>query len=324
MSQTQRIVWIDNAKGLILFFVLLYHAKFPWHIVGFVSSWFMPCFFLISGLLFGMKNNSLKQTVLHRIKTLLVPYVGLSVLFVFLNPNNYQGDVLSHFKTNAWDILMGNSGFMTVSLWFVYVLFEVCCATSILHYATRKFNQAFRFGTVGIVMAACLVGDAFFHNMLLPFKLSDFFIAWLMYLTGYMLQPQLKHMEDIPISKIAVSAMVMLAVAIVLYAIGYSRSCVWEELRRIGLLLTGAVPLIGIVYGLTQWLKENFICESLRYLANNAMCFLAVHLWVICIYQTYMPCYNPYWAATIALTVSLLVMPLANRYTPRLVGKKRS
>ena len=45
--------------------------------------------------------------------------------------------------------------------------------------------------TTGLVMTGCLVLDALFHDASLPIKLSDFFIAWFMYLLGYTLQSSL-------------------------------------------------------------------------------------------------------------------------------------
>ena len=321
MTQSERILWIDNAKGLILFFVLLYHAKFPWLIVDFVSSWFMPCFFLISGLLFRLKNDSLKQTLIHRTKTLLIPYFALSILFVFLNPNNYDGCSIKPFMTNAWDILMGNSGFMTVSLWFVYVLFEVCCATAILHKFIANFNISLQLCVIGAIMIGCITGDILFRNQALPFKLSDFFIAWLMYLLGYLTQPMLKRLQNFSVTKHVIISFLSLLIAIALFATKNPENYIASEMHRIVLLFAGSFSFIGLTYSATTLIQENFIGTSLRYLANNAMCFLAVHLWVICLCQLYMPVYHPYSAAAIALTISLLIIPLAGKYTPWLIGK---
>lgn len=323
MTQSERILWIDNAKGLILFFVLLYHAKFPWLIVDFVSSWFMPCFFLISGLLFRLKNDSLKQTLIHRTKTLLIPYFALSILFVFLNPNNYDGCSIKPFMTNAWDILMGNSGFMTVSLWFVYVLFEVSIATLILHRVTKDLSSMQRYCIIGAMMMVCLVMDALFHKSLLPLKLSDFFVAWFMYLLGYAFQPYVSRTQTMSTSRLLLFTGISFGISIILFALNSSYNPVIAESLRIGLALCGSFALIGMVCILTRIIPENFIGKSLRYLATNAICFLAVHMWVICMCQHYLLQYNPYVAATLGMTVSLLLMPLADRYTPWLVGKQR-
>lgn len=324
MSQ-QRIQWIDNAKGLIIFFVLLLHAKIPWHSVNFVGSWFMPCFFLISGLLFRMKNDSIKDTIFHRVRTLLVPYISLSVLFVFLNPNTYQGNILANFKTNAWDIMMGFSGFMTMSLWFVYTLFEVCCATTILHKIIQHFKIIHKNYIIGFIMLCCIICDRlYFQSTILPFNLADFFISWFMYLFGYLLQPHQKCLEKIPIRKLLYFAIITLVLSIVLYEVKYPTNTIVSEAKRIASLLTATFSLITLTFALTHLIPDNFIGASLRYLANNAMCFLAVHMWVICMCELYMPLYNPYLVAILALTLSLVLMPFANKFTPWLVGKSRS
>lgn len=271
----------------------------------------MPCFFLISGLLFRMKNDSFKDTVLHRIRTLLVPYFILSVLFVFLNPNNYQGNVLLSFRTNIWDILMGNSGFMTVSLWFVYVLFEVCVATVALHQITKGLSEPMQRWIVVAAMAGCIMMDALFHGTLLPCKLSDFFIAWSMYLLGYRLRQYLNSVQNLSIPWLVVFAGLLSACSFFLFGIKSPADCFLSEIHRIGLILSGSFSLLSIIIILTRAIPENFIGTSLRYLSNNALCFLAVHMWVICLCQQYMPHYNPYHAATLGLTASLILMPLA-------------
>lgn len=324
MSESQRIIWIDNAKGLILFFVLIIHAQFPWHVLSFVCSWIMPCLFLISGFLFRIKNDSIRETIIHRTKTLLIPYFALSILFVFLNPNNYNGDVLAHFKSNAWDILMGTSGFMTISLWFVYVLFELYCVTTILHKLLHQQNSILRYGVLFFVGAICIVLDALFKDITLPFKLSYFFMSMFMYLLGYMAQDQIKYMSRISNKQVSISALIAVVVSIVVYLFPKPNNPFVSELLRVGLLLTGSVSLIGIVYVMTQIVPENFIGRSLRYWAKNAMCFLAFHMWTICLCNLYMPCMSPYIRATLAMVVFLVFAPITNKYTPWLLGKSLS
>ena len=317
--------------------VILYHAQVPWYLVRYVSSWFMPCFFLISGLLFELKANSVKQTCTHRVKTLLCPYFMLSFLFVFLNPNNYHGDILHNFQVNAWDILMGNSGFMTVSLWFVYVLFEVCCMTAIGHYLTKTMKPIARKGIFILTLVCCLIADFFLFQTSLPFKLGDFFIAWFMYLLGYMLQPYIKRREeyqtlpDPPLKGrrralsniyLIVSSLFLLSVAIALH-VWQSADGTHKLLIRVPLFLFGSFSAMGVAYVLTQMIPHNFIGTVLGYLSKNAMCLLAIHMWVICMIRQYVPSCNPLFVAICALGVSLLIMPFSSRYFPWLVGKNR-
>lgn len=324
MADTQRIQWIDNAKGLILIFVILFHAKVPWHIVAYVSSWFMPCFFFISGLLFRTKADAnLWENIKHRIHTLLIPYFVLSLLFILLNPNNYQGDILHRFTSNIWDTLMGNSGFMTVSLWFVYVLFEVNCATTILHLISRKLSVITQNGIIVVVIMGCIVADSFLHNQSLPFKLSDFFISWAMYLGGYLLQNKIFTSQGRHLRHRIILLILALAISIVTFCLFGEHGKLMTECLRILLLLSGTCALIETVLICTKYIHENVIGTSLRYLANNAMCILAVHMWVICLCLQYKGTYNPYISAFLGLSVSLLLIPIFNKLVPWSIGKTR-
>lgn len=321
MQQSQRVQWIDNAKGIMLLAVVMYHAYSSSPVLQYVAYWVMPCFFFISGLLFRMRNESVKDTMVHRAKTLLVPYLLLSTLFVFLNPNNYNGDILTHFKTNAWDILMGYSGFMTISLWFVYVLFEVCFVMTVLHKLLVRQNDALKYGLLTVVGIVCIVWDAICKDMTLPFKLSHFFMSMFMYMLGYMLQHHIKNLSNIPMPWLAVCALITQAVAIMLYIAQDSTNLFLSEMCRVGMMLMSTASLISIVYVMTHSVRENVVGRSLRYIANNGMCVLAVHMWTICMCHLYLPYQNPYVIAILALIVSLLLAPITNRFTPMLVGK---
>lgn len=324
MPNSQRIQWIDNAKGIMLLLVVMYHAYSSSPVLQYVADWVMPCFFFISGLLFRMKNESIKDTFVHRTKTLLVPYFLLSVLFVFLNPNNYYGDILSHLKTNAWDILMGYSGFMTISLWFVYVLFEVCITTTVLHKIINTLHPILKYGICIGIGVFCLVMDACCKDMNLPCKLSYFFMAMIMYLLGYLLRDRFNDLSHVHISWIAVIAVIMLVFSVALYVIPEMSNMFLSEAVRLGLMLTSTVSLTGAVYVLTNVCPENFVGRLLRYMANNAMILLAVHMWTICMCHIYIPGCHPYLVAVIALLMSFIFMPLTDRYAPWLVGKRRS
>lgn len=324
MANAQRIQWIDNAKGLILIFVILFHAKVPWHIIAYISSWFMPCFFFISGLLFRMQADAnLWGTIKHRIHTLLIPYFALSFLFILLNPNNYQGDISHRFMSNIWDTIMGNSGFMTVSLWFVYVLFEVNCATAILHKMVLKMPMAARNGILGLTVVGCIVGDTFLHNYSLPFKLSDFFILWFMYLIGYIYRDRIIQEKEVSSRNIAFITIICLGLSLAAYSLSGAHNLFISESLRLLLLLSSTFMLAGVVWIGARIIPQNFIGTSLRYLASNAMCILAVHMWVICLCLQYIGTYSPYLTATLGLSVSLLLIPIFNRLMPWAIGKTK-
>lgn len=127
----QRVLWIDQLRGIAIFLVILGHVELPDKINGLIYSFHMPLFFIITGL--TMKNKKLlqinmKKYVISQIKHLLIPYFWMSFM---MYPLWYL--VSCYWEENSVTvpqvlkgIFLGNS-LICVStsnaLWFVLVLF---------------------------------------------------------------------------------------------------------------------------------------------------------------------------------------------------------
>jgi fucose 4-O-acetylase-like acetyltransferase len=71
---TNRINWIDIAKGIGIFLVVLGHTGIPVKLSYWIYSFHMPLFFFISGMCFDIsKYQSFKSILLKKSKTLLLP-----------------------------------------------------------------------------------------------------------------------------------------------------------------------------------------------------------------------------------------------------------
>lgn len=82
MHQT-RYQWIDNCKAIGLLLVILGHGRlFPESWQQFIYSFHMPLFFILSGLLY--KYKSPKETLVHDILRLLIPYVLINIICLFV------------------------------------------------------------------------------------------------------------------------------------------------------------------------------------------------------------------------------------------------
>lgn len=80
--QTTRYQWIDNCKTIGLLLVILGHGRlFPESYQQFIYSFHMPLFFILSGLLY--KYKSAKETLLHDIRRLIIPYLLINCICLF-------------------------------------------------------------------------------------------------------------------------------------------------------------------------------------------------------------------------------------------------
>ena len=86
-SKKERIYWIDAAKIIAMFFIVLSHTiayseKLQW-LYKYVSSFHVVLFFTISGLTFCIeKYHNYKEFFIKKFKSIMVPYFVFAVLFL--------------------------------------------------------------------------------------------------------------------------------------------------------------------------------------------------------------------------------------------------
>ena len=141
-----RIAWIDVMKGFLFTLVVLGHflttlptPEFLIEIYDFFSPFRMPAYFFLSGLLFSTRR--LKTYILYiksKSRTLLLPYISLSIVFLLLDWNIY-----SDFDYLLFDLkrifISGVSAYKSQPLWFVFTLYVVC----LLYYPFHQFGNRY-------------------------------------------------------------------------------------------------------------------------------------------------------------------------------------
>ena len=167
---TDRLGYIDTAKGLGIIFVLVQH-----HLLGVepINNWLlsfhMPLFFIISGYLYAYKDNYKKpvsQVIISKLKGLLFPYLTLScivivwhlfffgVLFPDSKPENTTCEI----------VLLTISTYGYHAFWFITCLFY----SSIIFAFLRKFHLH---NIVCIILLVVLLGVLNYSNQIDGFLL---------------------------------------------------------------------------------------------------------------------------------------------------------
>lgn len=78
---TKRIAWIDYAKSLAIFLVVLLHVHTGPAAAVFINAFIMPMFFIMSGYLFTYQRNpSQQQFLIKRSRQILFPYFWIGVV----------------------------------------------------------------------------------------------------------------------------------------------------------------------------------------------------------------------------------------------------
>ena len=101
----RRILWLDQLKAVGFFLVILGHMDIPGALNGWIYSFHMPLFFLVSGFTLNLKKTAeapLRAQVPKLLKRMVLPYVWIELIclcFSFLNTVLLQGKEL-HLARN--------------------------------------------------------------------------------------------------------------------------------------------------------------------------------------------------------------------------------
>lgn len=160
----KRVTYLDLAKGLGIILVVLGHMEnISTELRIWISSFHMPLFFVISGMLIALKNevsadgnsSDLRQLTIKKAKGIMVPYFWFSLIYIPIDVMNlYIENVDGHtFVQNILD----SATFSGVSvMWFLPALFIAEVSALIIIEKSgqiiRKINN-----NIAIVYAGVLV-----------------------------------------------------------------------------------------------------------------------------------------------------------------------
>ena len=193
----ERLIWIDIAKGITILLVIIGHTiktdTFLWR---FIFSFHMPIFFIISGYLF--KENTLKKLIKKNLKRMFVPYLGTSLIIVFIAvfakmflhhtfysmPEDLSSLCISiiygcgvnypKFFTPIW---------MIGAIWFLLCLFFAEIFFAITIQLTSKLNIYIQ---ATIIVFLSFVGFFIGQYIFLPWNIDISLVALVFLYAGYM------------------------------------------------------------------------------------------------------------------------------------------
>lgn len=188
----KRVDYLDMLKCLGMFIVVSghihpYYGWFSLPLHGFV----IPLYFLLSGMTFKRgKFPTLWAFVKHRAKTLLLPYLILSIVtWAFWAAFN----VASHNQVDLWGPLLqtfiaqGSGGFLihNVPLWFLPCLFVI----EVLYYMIDKLPEWANILCCVLlsILGACMISWWQGPFVLLPWSIESAFVAIIFYCAGNLL-----------------------------------------------------------------------------------------------------------------------------------------
>lgn len=187
---TSRLSYIDIAKGIGIFLVIWGHIILSGPGYNFIYAFHMPLFFFLSGFVFSKnKYKNIKEFFVKKLKTLILPYMVLSILtylYWALIETRFTGS--TNLVKPFWQIFIsqGSGGYMlhNIPMWFVLCLFLL----EIIYYFISKLKNNKIRNTVilllGITGCFMTLENNFFDFRKLFWSLEIAFVALPFYAIG--------------------------------------------------------------------------------------------------------------------------------------------
>lgn len=295
---SSRIKWIDIAKGIGIFYVILSHKQLG-ILDTHVNSFFMPFFFFLSGCTFSIKNSGF---VKKKVKSLLIPYASITcVLFVIYLITLLGKTILKHATLSISSVTMPilgsiyntyslydpskissnvvNIKFLVMDngpLWFLTCLFVM----EVMFYMIIKTSEKYKCKNiiyVSLILFA-LVGYILkiYSVFLLPWSIDTAFSCLIFFGTGFVIKNKIRHIQ----TKYYLIAIVFLLINICFYKLN---SNVEVSIRAYGNFIffyISAFAGIGFYVIISQIISKNIklLDKYFIFLGKNTLVLLGFHL----------------------------------------------
>ncbi len=172
----KRLTYLDLARGIGILLVVLGHLEYISESVrGFISAFHMPLFFVISGCLIALKNETntdFKTLITKKAHGLLIPYLWFSLIYI---PIDIMNVCIHHIDMNTF-IFNITSSFIFSGvgvLWFLPALFIAEVSALLL---IKKFIRPYIVIPVTVLLSILLYLSVYYFIPMTDPVLSNLFV----------------------------------------------------------------------------------------------------------------------------------------------------
>lgn len=167
--RTNRLQWLDTAKGITILLMVLGHTSLPLVLSNFIWAFHMPLFFIASGWTTNWQKTDFKGFTKRKFRTLLLPFFVYSLVVLMIQiPQGWVG--FNHWIYNGWG---------AYALWFIPVLFFASLFAKLIYGIKNRyllFGCAFIFAAISGVLS--------FYKIQLPWTMSSVPFATFLIVVG--------------------------------------------------------------------------------------------------------------------------------------------
>lgn len=166
---TNRLQWLDTAKGIAILLMVLGHSSIPSILSNFIWAFHMPLFFIASGWTTNWQKTDFIGFTKRKFRTLLVPFFVYSLVVLLIQIPQGWVD-FNHWIYNGWG---------PYALWFIPVLFLSSLFAKVIYSIKNRYLAlvcAFMFATISGVLS--------FYKIQLPWTISSVPFATFLIVVG--------------------------------------------------------------------------------------------------------------------------------------------
>ena len=316
LKNNKRIAWIDNAKAIAIFFIVLGHQLPSGELCGYLYSFHVPLFFFLSGLTFSA-DKSPQKYLKEKAKRILIPYFAFSLIsiaiYYILNLIFHRGGLslgqclLGMLTgTRSTRLMLWNN-----PLWFLPCLFVLLIFAYIIKrfiFCSNKIIFTVISLTVSVAAVIVLYCTKFYPNA--PFGIIQAVNASPYFIIG-ILTMQLLYKDEKP--KIAWAKVLVSLILIVggafLSTLNSRTDFAMNDFGKLWLYFPTAIV------GIFGWclLASVFRSNGLEYIGRHTMPILLMHKFPIQLYG-FFPISTENTAVSILLSVFTVALCLATSW----------
>ncbi|MEI6039755.1 MAG: acyltransferase family protein [Candidatus Berkelbacteria bacterium] len=325
----KRIDWVDTAKGITIFLVVLGHTILPYNWLIYVFSFHMPMFFFLSGYLYNPeKYQNLWSLIKRKAGTLLWPYLFFFIFnfiywVLFFNSKQYFDPIIKMIYST--DTLSAPF----IPLWFLTCLF----ALEIIFFTLERQFKSFKLFLAIIVctITGFILANNHYH---LPWGIDIALVSTSFYYLGFIIKKNdlIEKTQNVWLYLLGLIFIIInyfLAFLLDIQASMFYRAYGQEWL----FVLTAIFGILGYII-LAKFLKQTILKNNtiIEFLGQNSLIILGLHTvfyyYVSDFFRIFLHIYpktSTIFAFIYTIITILLICPFIifiNKKAPFLIGRK--
>ena len=342
---TKREKWADLVKGIGIILVILGHVKYTdEHLRVWLYSFHMPLFFFISGYFMKPKINLYKD-IIHKAKTLLIPYFTLSILSYVIE---YFLNLIVYNKVKFWNvdsiigffIQLPPHNIFESPCWFFGCLFVASVLFLLLIYCLKENKRTILLiSTIITILEVLLI-----EKIRLPWNIDISLLMLVFMASGYYINKQniLEKYNNFNLRKKLIIVLVCGVLGFVFCYINYQANdnridyYMRELNNELTCYLAGFFNILFVVF-ICNFLanRSKIVCFSdLEYVGKNSAIYYVIsangiHIGYafIIVMQNILPLYNNMINTIVTFIITLVIpvpiITLLNKFFPFFIGKTK-